>query len=42
MLQGGTGHDGDGALPCESLEDVIEDHGATPVECLDLPSVAAL
>ena len=28
VLQGGPGHDGDGALLCEPLEDVVEDHGA--------------
>ena len=33
MLQGGTGHDGDGTLPDEPLEDVAEDHGAASVEC---------
>ena len=33
MLQGGTGHDGDGALPGESLEDVVKDHGAASLEC---------
>ena len=33
VLQGGTGHDGDGALPGESLEDVVKDHGAASLEC---------
>src|SRR3954466_15161218 len=30
VFQGGPGHDGDGALLCEPLEDVVEDHGAAP------------
>ena len=33
MLQGGTGHDGDGALLGEPLEDVVEDHRAASLEC---------
>jgi hypothetical protein len=33
VLQGGTGQDGDGALTGESLEDVVRDHSATPLEC---------
>src|SRR3954449_3235091 len=37
VLQGGPGHDGDGALLCEPLEDVAEDHGAASVESRYLP-----
>ena len=37
VLQGGTGHDGDGALLGEPLEDVVEDHGAASLECRYLP-----
>jgi hypothetical protein len=33
VFQGGTGHDGDRALRCEPLEDVVEDHVAASVEC---------
>src|SRR5512135_1336146 len=32
VLQGGTGHDRDGALPGESLEDIVQDHGAASLE----------
>ena len=37
VFQGGPGHDGDGALLCEPLEDVVEDHGAASVENGYLP-----
>lgn len=37
MLQGGTGHDGNGALLCESLENGVEDHGAASVGSRYLP-----
>src|SRR5205823_6191770 len=37
VFQGGPSHDGDGALLCEPLEDVVEDHGAASVECHYLP-----
>jgi hypothetical protein len=33
VLQGGTGHDGDGAPTGGSLEDVVKDHSATSLEC---------
>ena len=37
VFQGGPGHDGDGALLCEPLEDAVEDHGAASVENHYLP-----
>ena len=33
VCQGGPGHDGDGALRCEPLENDVEGHGAASVEC---------
>jgi hypothetical protein len=37
VFQGGPGHDGDGALLCEPVENGVQDHGAASVEFHYLP-----